>query len=210
MAPLVVKYKGITGYMEAIEASATLRFTRVAAQKARLVADLIRGKKVAEAKGLLSFSPKKSAGLILKLLNSAVANAEVKNVEDPEILEVSKIWVNQGPASRRQRPRARGRADIIRRPSAHITIVVKENLEAKQAQVAKQAAQEAKKAKKRAAKSTGAAKAKEEAAPAESKAEAKPAKKAEAKKPAAKRAAGEGKAADAKKTGKKAEGKGEA
>ncbi|MBI5814608.1 MAG: 50S ribosomal protein L22 [Nitrospinae bacterium] len=189
--------------MEAIQASATLRFTRVAAQKARLVADMIRGKKVADAKGMLSFSPKKSAGLMLKLLNSAVANAEAKNVEDPEILEVSGVWVNQGPAMRRQRPRARGRADILRRPTAHITIVVKENEEAKRVQSAKLAAVEAKKAKKRAAKAEGAAKAEPKEAkdaPKEVK-EKKPAKEAaekEAAKPEKKKPA-EGKAKTATK-----------
>ncbi|MBI4665577.1 MAG: 50S ribosomal protein L22 [Nitrospinae bacterium] len=136
--------------MEAIEASATLRFTRVSAQKARLAADMIRGKSVADAKSLLSFSPQKSAALLLKLLDSAVANAENnKKVEDIDVLEVWRVWVNQGPALRRQIQRARGRADVIRRPTAHMTIVVRENLKAKEEARAKLEAMKAKKAAKK-------------------------------------------------------------
>jgi large subunit ribosomal protein L22 len=134
--------------MEALEASATLRFTRISAQKARLVANLIRGKAVTEAKGILAFSPRKGAAILLKLLNSAVANAEVKNAGDPETLEVSKVWVNGGPVQRRQLARARGRADTIRKPTSHITIVVRENPEAKVEAQAKIEAMRARKLKK--------------------------------------------------------------
>jgi large subunit ribosomal protein L22 len=134
--------------MEALEASATLRFTRISAQKARLTANLIRGKAVTEAKGILAFSPRKGAAILLKLLNSAIANAEGKNAGDPETLEVSKIWVNSGPVYKRQLARARGRADTIRKPTSHITIVVRENTEAKAQAQAKIEAMRARKLKK--------------------------------------------------------------
>ncbi|VAX17645.1 LSU ribosomal protein L22p (L17e) [hydrothermal vent metagenome] len=138
--------------MEAIEAKATLRFGRISARKTRLVADLIRGKGVEDAKKILRFTDKRSATVMLKLLNSAVANAEVKNVEDPEILNVAKVWVDAGPVHKRQRHRARGRVNVIRRPTSHITIVVKEDIEAKEREAARLQALEAKRAKKKAAK----------------------------------------------------------
>ncbi|MBF0170138.1 MAG: 50S ribosomal protein L22 [Nitrospinae bacterium] len=132
-----------------MEARATLRFARISPQKTRLVADLIRGKNVEEARRILAFTQKKGARVIGKLLDSAIANAEVKQVEDPEILRISLIWVDQGPTYRRHMPRARGRVNILRRPSSHITVVVSEDLAAKEEAAAKLAAMEAKKAKKR-------------------------------------------------------------
>lgn len=141
--------------MEALSASATLKFTRISAQKARLMANLIRGKAVTEARGILGFSPRKSAAILLKLLNSAVANAEARNAGDPETLEVALIWVNGGPSYKRQMPRARGRADTIRKPTSHITIVVRENQEAKAAAQAKIEAMRAKKLKKAESKKAG-------------------------------------------------------
>lgn len=143
--------------MEALEASATLRFTRISAQKARLMANLIRGKAVTEAKGILAFSPRKGAAILLKLLNSAVANAEGKNAGDPETLEVARVWVNNGPIQRRQLARARGRADTIRKPTSHITIVVRENVEAKAAAQARIEAMRARKLKKAEGKKAGGA-----------------------------------------------------
>ena len=143
--------------MEAIEASATLRLARISPQKTRLVANLIRGKSVEEAKKTLMFTEKKSAETLLKVLNSAIANAEVKNVEDPEILLVSRVWVDQGPVQRRQQPRARGRVNILRKPTSHITLVVSEDVKAKEEAEARQAAIEAKRAKKREAKKKAAA-----------------------------------------------------
>jgi len=138
--------------MEAIEASATLRFHRMSPYKARLVADMVRGRKVEEAMKILAFTNKKSAQVMLKLLKSAVANAEEKKVEDTGILEVSQVWVNGGPSHRRFMPRARGRADMIKHPTSHVTIVVKEDLKAKAEEAARRAAEEAKRAKKKAAK----------------------------------------------------------
>lgn len=138
--------------MEAIEASATLRFERISPQKTRLVADMIRGRNVQEAQKILRFTRRKSAQVLGKLLKSAIANAEDKNVEDAEILRIDRVWVSQGPVYRRQMPRARGRANILRRPTSHITIVVKEDIKAKEEAAARQAALEAKRAKKAAKK----------------------------------------------------------
>ncbi len=138
--------------MEAIEARATLKHFRISPQKTRLVADLIRGQGVEQAKKTLAFTQKKAARVLLKLLNSAIANAEEKSVEDTELLLVSEIWVSQGPVQKRYMPRARGRADVLRKPTSHVTIVVKEDLEAKKAEEARRAELEAKRAKKRAAK----------------------------------------------------------
>jgi len=167
--------------MEAIEASATLRFHRISQQKAKLVADMIRGRKVEDAVRVLTFTDKRGARVMLKLLKSAIANAEGKHVEDPELLQVSRVWVNKGPYLRRQMPRARGRADTLHRPTAHITIVVKEDVEAKRLAEERRAAQEAKKAKKRAAKK-GQPEAAKAAAPAPETGEAPAAKKATTRK----------------------------
>ena len=194
--------------MEAIEARATLKHFRISPQKTRLVADLIRGQGVEQAKKTLAFTQKKAARVLLKLLNSAIANAEDKSVEDTEILMVSEIWVSQGPVQKRYMPRARGKADVLRKPSSHVTIIVKEDLEAKKAEEARRAEQEAKRAKKRAAKKkAGSKKAddknKKDEAPAVEKATAKskkaadagkdetPAKKATTKKTAVKKAKAE-------------------
>ncbi len=175
--------------MEAIEARATLKFTRISPQKTRLVANLIRGVKADLAIQILSFTNKRSARVLLKILKSAIANAEVKNFEDTELLDVSGIWVNQGPVQRRYQPRARGRADVIRHPTSHITIIVKEDLKAKQEAAARLAEMEARKAKKRAEKKKAAVK-KEKAGEPESKKagkkEAAPKKEAKKKEPAAK------------------------
>lgn len=160
--------------MEAIQAIAKLRFGRISPQKTRLVADMIRGKNVEDAKRILRFSTKKGAAMLLKVLNSAVANAEVKNVEDTEILTVDEVYVGQGPSHRRYRPRARGRADILRRPTSHITLIVKEDVKAKEEAAARAAQIEAKKAKKRAAKK---ASSKKKETPAKVKKEETPAKK---------------------------------
>ncbi len=181
--------------METIASSATLRFAKISPQKTRLVADLVRGLNVEKAKRILAFTPKKGAGLLLKLLNSAIANAEVAKVDDPEILKIETIEVNQGPVQRRHRPRARGRVDTLRRPTSHVTIVVREDATAKEAAITRLAEIEAKKAKKRAARSAKktaetkeTAKTKKSTKPADKAADEKPAaKKAVAKKPAAKK-----------------------
>jgi large subunit ribosomal protein L22 len=106
--------------------SAKLRFVRISPQKSRLVADQIRGVSVEKALNILAFSNKKSAAIIKKVLESAIANAEHNNGADIDELKVSKIAVDQGPTLKRLRPRAKGRADRILKPTSHITITVEE------------------------------------------------------------------------------------
>lgn len=105
---------------------AKLRYQRLSPQKARLVADLVRGKNALYALDMLRFTNKKAARFIEKTLRSAIANAEHNNNLDPEKLVISKILIDKGPVLKRVSPRAMGRADIIRKPTAHITIEVSE------------------------------------------------------------------------------------
>lgn len=107
-----------------METKAILRHARIAAEKARLVADQVRGKKVDSALELLKFSNKKAAALIKKVLESAIANAENNDGADIDELRISSICVDGGPMFKRVRPRARGRADRILKRTSHITIKV--------------------------------------------------------------------------------------
>jgi large subunit ribosomal protein L22 len=112
-----------------MEGKAVLRLARIAPRKARLVADLIRGRGVGDALEVLSFTEKKSAELVKKLIESAVANVEyeAKRGEkelDVDSLIVQTIFVDQGPSLRRFRPRARGSATKILKKTSHITVVV--------------------------------------------------------------------------------------
>ncbi len=107
-----------------METKAVLRGARLSAQKGRLVADLVRGKSVEEAMDILTFSPKKGAHLVRKLLESAVANAEHNDGADIDELKVSKIHVDEGLTMKRIRPRAKGRADRIFKRTCHITVKV--------------------------------------------------------------------------------------
>ncbi|HEX7046385.1 MAG TPA: 50S ribosomal protein L22 [Gammaproteobacteria bacterium] len=107
-----------------MQVNAKLRFVRVSAQKARLVADQIRGKSVAEALQILQFSPKKSAHLVKKVLDSAIANAEHNNGADVDELRVSAVMVDQGPTLKRWMARAKGRGNRILKPTSHITVQV--------------------------------------------------------------------------------------
>ena len=109
-----------------MEAIAKHRFARTSAQKARLVADQVRGLPVDRALNLLTFSPKKAAELIKKVLESAVANAEHNEGADIDTLKVQTIMVDEGPSLKRIRARAKGRADRIVKRTAHITVVVSE------------------------------------------------------------------------------------
>ncbi len=97
---------------------------RISAQKARLVADLIRGKDVAQALNILSFSPKKAAQLIKKVLESAIANAEHNNGVDIDELKVVTIFVDKGPSLKRFQARAKGRGNRIEKQTCHINVVV--------------------------------------------------------------------------------------
>ncbi|HAA08703.1 MAG: 50S ribosomal protein L22 [Syntrophomonadaceae bacterium] len=109
-----------------MEARAIARYLRVSPFKARQVADLIRGKDVDEAVGILRYTNKKSAPLISKVLKSAIANAEHNYDMDTDALYVSEIYIDEGPIIKRMRPRAYGRADIRRHRTSHITVVVRE------------------------------------------------------------------------------------
>lgn len=109
-----------------MEVKAKLRYARVGAQKARLVADEVRGKNINEAVRILTFMDKKPAEMILKLVNSAVANAEQKQVIDLDNLYVKHISVDQGPVLKRFRPRAQGRAFGIRKKMSHINLILDE------------------------------------------------------------------------------------
>jgi large subunit ribosomal protein L22 len=107
-----------------MEVVAKLKGARISAQKVRLVADQIRGKAVEDALEILTFSPKKGAGIIKKVLNSAIANAEHNEGADVDELKVSTICVDEGTTMKRIMPRAKGRADRILKRSCHITITV--------------------------------------------------------------------------------------
>lgn len=107
-----------------METKAILKGARLSAQKGRLVADQIRSKSVEEALDILTFSPKKGAAIMKKLLESAVANAEHNEGADIDELRVSTVFVDEGMTMKRIRPRAKGRADRIFKRSCHITVKV--------------------------------------------------------------------------------------
>jgi large subunit ribosomal protein L22 len=107
-----------------MQVSAILRGTRLSAQKARLVADLVRGKPVDQALNILTFSPQKAAFTIKKVLESAIANAEHNEGADIDELKVKTIYVDQGPALKRFTARAKGRGNRIIKPTCHITVTV--------------------------------------------------------------------------------------
>lgn len=109
-----------------MEVTATLKYARVSAQKARLVANLVRGQDVETAIKTLAFLNKKSAGLIKKLVESAVANADYKKTIDLDKLYVKTIYVDEGPVLKRFRPRAQGRATGVRKRMSHINLVLDE------------------------------------------------------------------------------------
>lgn len=107
-----------------MESFAKLRFARISPQKARLVADEVRGMPVERALETLQFSTKKAAQIVRKVLESAVANAEHNEGADIDELKVSVIMVDEGPTMKRMKPRARGRADRIFTRTSHVTIRV--------------------------------------------------------------------------------------
>jgi len=107
-----------------MEVAAKLRGARLSAQKARLVADQIRGKGVEDALDILGFSPKKGAAIVKKVLESAIANAEHNEGADVDELKVSTIFVDEGMSMKRIMPRAKGRADRIVKRTCHITVKV--------------------------------------------------------------------------------------
>lgn len=109
-----------------MSAQAKLRFSRIPPRKARDLVDLIRGRSVEEATQTLTFSRRRAARPLLKLLNSAVANAEQQGELDLDILYVREAFVDEGPTMKRIRPRAQGRAYLIRRRTCHVTVVLDE------------------------------------------------------------------------------------
>jgi large subunit ribosomal protein L22 len=112
--------------MESQETIAKLRFARISPQKARLVADQIRGKKVEHALNELTFSPKKAAAMVKKVLESAIANAENNDGADVDELRVSRIQIDQGPTLKRMHARAKGRGNRIVKRTSHILVGVSE------------------------------------------------------------------------------------
>ena len=109
-----------------MEAKAVAKYIRISPQKARLVADAVRGKDVESAITALRFMSKKAAGILRKVLESAVANAEQTETIDVDTLYVKEIQINGGPMLKRFRPRAMGRAGKILKRTSHITVVVDE------------------------------------------------------------------------------------
>ncbi|MEJ2655355.1 MAG: 50S ribosomal protein L22 [Acidihalobacter sp.] len=109
-----------------MEVAARLRYARISPQKARLVADQVRGLPVEKAIQLLTFSSKKAAGMIRKVLESAIANAEHNEGADVDELKVSSIYVDEAPTLKRMHARAKGRGNRIIKRTSHITVKVGE------------------------------------------------------------------------------------
>ena len=107
-----------------METRATLRGVRLSVDKGRLVADLIRGKKVDAALNILQFTQKKAAVIIKKVLESAIANAEPNDGADIDELTITSIFVEQGASLRRFTARAKGRGNQIRKPTCHVYVTV--------------------------------------------------------------------------------------
>ena len=110
-----------------MEATSKLRFARLSPQKARLVVDQVRGLPVDQAVDMLGFSKKKAAGVVKKVIESAIANAEHNEGADIDELRIQYIAVDQGPTLKRLQARARGRGNRILKPTCHITVTVADN-----------------------------------------------------------------------------------
>ncbi|WP_028580592.1 50S ribosomal protein L22 [Desulfogranum japonicum] len=110
-----------------METKAVAKYIRISPQKARLVADVVRGMNVDNAVTTLRFMPKKAARILRKVIESAVANADQNDSIDVDTLYVKEILVDGGPMLKRFRPRAQGRATRILKRTSHITVVVDEN-----------------------------------------------------------------------------------
>ena len=109
-----------------MEAKALARYKRISPQKARLVADLVRGKSVENALNALRFMPKKGARIVRKVIEAALSNASQNEAIDVDTLYVKNIWIDGGPMLKRIRPRAMGRATRILKRTSHITVVLDE------------------------------------------------------------------------------------
>jgi len=109
-----------------MEVKAVVKYVRMSPQKVRLVVDLVRGKKVQEARNILLYTRKYAAGIIANVLKSAVANAAQNPNIDENILYIKEIFVDQGPALKRWRAAAQGKASPIKKKSSHITVILDE------------------------------------------------------------------------------------
>jgi large subunit ribosomal protein L22 len=109
-----------------MESKAILRYARITPRKARRVVDLIRNKSAGDALLFLRFMPYRGAKFVEKLLKSAMANAEHKKAVNPETMKIIKAFVDQGSVMKRVEPRAMGRANVIRKRTCHITLVLSE------------------------------------------------------------------------------------
>ena len=107
-----------------MDAKATLRYARITPRKARRVVDLIKGKRAGDALIALRFMPYRGSQYVEKILKSAMANAEHKKAANPEGMVISRAFVDQGPVMKRMEPRAMGRANVIRKRTSHITLVL--------------------------------------------------------------------------------------
>jgi len=107
-----------------MQVSATAKRLGISPQKARLVVDQVRGRPVGDALDILNFSTQKGAGLVRKVVESAIANAENNEGADVDELKISEVFVNEGLTMKRIRPRAKGRADRILKRTCHVTVTV--------------------------------------------------------------------------------------
>ena len=109
-----------------MESKAILKYARVTPRKMRRVTNLMKGRRAGEALINLRLMPHSAAKTLSKVLKSAMANAEQKKVADPESMMISNILIGQGPTMKRMMPRAMGRADVIKKRSSHITLMLEE------------------------------------------------------------------------------------
>lgn len=112
-----------------MQARAVTKYIRISTYKTRQVIDVVRGKPVGEALAILRYMPQKAAKEVARTIKSAAANAENNFDMDPDDLVVKTIYADQGPSLKRYMPRARGRIDIIRKPTTHITVIVDDGQE---------------------------------------------------------------------------------
>jgi large subunit ribosomal protein L22 len=109
-----------------METRAVAKYVRISPRKIRLVMNQVRGKQVGEALNMLSFTPKRGARILKKLVNSAIANAEQNTGVDVDSLYIMQVYADEGPTLKRWRPRAQGRATSIRKRTSHLTVVLNE------------------------------------------------------------------------------------
>lgn len=107
-----------------MEVAAKLKFARMSPQKCRLVCDQIRGLPIDRALDILKFSPKRIAGVLLKVVNSAIANAEHNHGADIDELKVKSVFADQGPTYKRMHAKAKGRGSSILKPTCHVTVIL--------------------------------------------------------------------------------------